>query len=356
MFELVDLVKVAIALAIPFIISKAFSLFRRRRAPSPNAVQPLVRSLGKSRISALVLSLYVAAKLARVLFVEEENFYSVIQARLDSPAYMIRNQYRSYLERWSSENSSVAQLIEMRDARQDLTSFEDSKLLKEFQVFEYLSEQLKIKERKEVYSKFGEYAFMNCRYCTKDYDYTIFLVPFIILEHALFLKAVGYISASTSKARWRPYAVILSLGLAALEVYAYLGRDNLLFEAYNSIFGDDQYTLKAEKIAFLRDSAFILMALLTLVFELPEDLRLETAVDAIKSSVRASALTLQSLRLQHSALFADENLSKHVMNAAHKHNLSREVTSAANNVDGDRLTSLAKAVDFDALLSGSSNS
>lgn len=342
--EILEVIKYGAVIFLPLLLSKLIWMAMRLRFIISNLKSVRKRVL-KAPVGIVLVLLHFAFSVIRIFFFESENFFSAINARLDSPSYMVRNHYRAFLEQWFENNPTVKELRDLKEGGADLSGFPNQALVKEYELLEFLSEQLKIKEKKEYYCKFGEYAFINCNYCTKPLDYVLFLVPSIILSHIGFLAVVGVLSGTSAKRRWRTYGIAVSVVLVALEAFVYLGDDKIIFDGYDSIFGPDFYTIKSEKIIWIRNIVFNAFLLIALIFDLPEDLNLENTVDRIKLSVSKTALLLRSMRIQNAAVSNDENLSKFASQVAMNTSGLESLLASGQNFSTESLIQLSSAVE-----------
>ncbi len=65
--------------------------------------------------------------------------------------------------------------------------------------YEKLSQDLKQRANRSIYTNFGEYAYENCHLCTKNYEYTIYLLPNILFDYAMFLCGFFMSTISTKR-------------------------------------------------------------------------------------------------------------------------------------------------------------
>ena len=270
------------------------------------------------KICNIIIIIYISFKLACMFIFEHDNFFLKINVRIDSPSYIIRNHYRSYIENWSEKDARIKEMVSMKDKSSDLSQFHDMDIYKTFSKMEFLSDQLKIKEKKAFYSKFGEHAFLNCAYCTTDTDFLLYLIPFALAEYSLFLVLVGFLSSKSSKANWRIYGLIVGILSAAIEIYSHFKNSQTTFELYDSIFGEDFFTLRYEKTKYVREIAFVLFLTISLVVDNGKDLRLRNSFDQIQKSLETSLAFLQTSRIQKAAIATDETLQKFLTESTKK--------------------------------------
>lgn len=282
------------------------------------------------RVSQIILNLillfYIIFKLGTIFFYRRENFFAKINARIDSPSYVIRNHYRDYLEFWADNNAEIKEIINVKENELESTLLERKSIYKTFLNMQFLSEQLKIKEKKSIYSKFGEWAFLKCDYCKTDTDFIMFLAPSAIFEYSLFLILVGALSSYSSKSNWRLYGLVLAFLSFVFELYAFIFplHSMTTFEPYDFIFGDDMLTLRYEKITTIREIFFLSFLIISLIFDNGKDQKLISVLDHSRNLLETSLSFLQAARIQSAAISIDENLQKHVLevNKSNKSKLS----------------------------------
>lgn len=310
---IVDLLKFGIIFFLPTIIGKTFKLFQDLKKKEFSILSWKKQRFSHNIINIVVL-IYIITKLSTIFVFGSENFFSKIEARIDSPSYIIRNHYRAYIENWAEHSDEIKEFIKLKDVDSISEKIQQSPSYKSFSDFQALSEQLKIKDNKAFYSKYGEYAFLNCQYCTTDSDYAIFLAPRAIFEYSLFLILAGVLTSISIKSNWRFYGIITALITLALEAYAFIYPTKSItsFELYDGLFGDDMFTLRYEKIAFTREIIFIIFLMIALIFDNGKDLRIKSFLDQTRKSLETSLAFLQATRIQRAAISVDENLQKFV--------------------------------------------
>lgn len=314
---ILDLIKFAFIFFLPTILGKAIGMYRNFRQMKFSAFSWGSQSWS-SRLANLVGVTYIVWKLFSMFLYGQANFYMTVQTRMDSPGYIIRNQYRNYVSQWANAVPEVSRLQNMKAENQDLSSFPDKSLLKEFENMEFLSEQLKIKDKKALYSKFGEYAFVNCKYCTSDLDYIMFLTPSTLLEYATFLFVVGVITSQYFKLKWRSYSSIVVILAILNDVNNYYFYDHTKVDLYDSIFGEDFFTLRSEKMEFIRNSLFVLFTMIIIIFDNAPDRRIQDLITGIGQSLEAALGLLQSTRLQKAAVSTNDDLKKYSIESLKK--------------------------------------
>ena len=317
---ILDLLKFGIIFFLPTLIGKAFKLIGEFRKTKISILPWKPKRIFDKIVNSVVL-IYIIAKLASIFIFGSENFFSKTNCRIDSPSYVIRNHYRTYLENWAGANPDVANIVKSLENSSDISGYEEeSPLHKEIFNLKYLSEQLKSKEKKNVYSKFGEDAFLHCDYCTNDYDYLMYLSPSALYEYCTFLVLIGALSSNPYKSNWRIYGLFSVFVSLALEVYGLVfasqSSTNTSFEPFDAIFGDDMLTLRFEKILIVRNIIFVTCLSIAYLLDNEQDLKLETFLDQFRNTLGTSLAFLQSTRIQNAALAIDENLSKYVSEAS----------------------------------------
>lgn len=315
---ILDLLKFGLIFFLPTLIGRAFKLYREFKSIKISVFPWKQKSFYDILIHSIVL-IYIVSKLTSIFVFDAENFFSRVSCRIDSPSYVMRNHYRTYVEQWAETNPEIAKIVKLHEHSSDNSGYEDSPLYRDFLNLQLLSEQLKSKEKKAFYSKFGETAFLQCDYCNNDYDYLMFLVPRALYEYSLFLALSGVLSSCVQKSNWRIYGIFSAMITLAMEAYGLFfskSPDLTSFEPFDAIFGDDMFTLRFEKIMFMRNISFILFLLVAYLFNYEKDLKLELLLDQLRSSLGTSVDFLQSTRIQTAAITIDENLSKYANDAS----------------------------------------
>ena len=317
---ILDLLKFGIIFFLPTLIGRAFKLFREFKSIKISIIPWKHKCFFDKVVHSAVL-VYIISKLASIFIFDSENFFSRTGCRIDSPSYVLRNSYRSYLERWAQTNSELEKIVKMYEYSSDISGYEDTPLYKDFLNLQHLSEQLKSKEKKFLYSKFGEKAFLQCDYCNSEYDYLMFLVPSALYEYSLFFILAGVLSSIAQKSNWRIYGLFSGLIAFAIESYGLVFSSKssssfTSFEPFDAIFGDDMFTLRFEKVVFIRNIIFIIFLLIAYLLNYGKDLKLEIIIDQIRNSLATSLAFLQSTRIQNAAIAIDETLAKYVNEAS----------------------------------------
>lgn len=309
---ILEILKFGLLFFLPTIISRAVKLYRSIVIKNFSIFSWKKQKLSH-KLSNIVAIIFIILKLKNLFISGPENFFSLTNSRIDSPSYMIRNNFRDYVQSWSEYDPLVRKILEAPEASSEDSQFSAFPVFKRYLNLKRLSEALKIKEKKNFYSKYGESAFLNCDYCTADYDYLMFLVPSILREYCLFLIVSGVLTISYFKSKWRNYSIILSIIVFAAETYAFMVQNSsssTVFEPYDILFGDDLFTLRFEKISFLRNASFVIFLLVILIFDFGRDHSLEASIDQMRSSAETSLSFLQATRIHDAVLSIDENLRK----------------------------------------------
>lgn len=308
---LLDLLKFGLVFFLPTIIGRTLGLFRHFKRDN-FSIAYWRRQRAVSKLGGLLVVLYITYKLLSMFVLGTENFYATVRVRSDSPSYMIRNQYRNYVSQWMEKDARVATIVEMKERSADMSDYPDKTLLRRFEGLEFMAEQLKTKEKKGFYSKFGEEAFLRCEYCTTERDYAMFLVPSVLFDYAIFLIMAGMLTAAKTKSKWRAHGLLVATLVLTFEMFSVFMQDNLSFELYDLVLGKDYYTLSAEKRVFIRNASFVCFLVIACLFDYGLDLRLQKSVDDIRKALDASLALLQSARLQKAAVATDETLQKFI--------------------------------------------
>lgn len=353
---ILDLLKFGLVFFFPTLIGRAYKLFNESRNMSFSIISWKTQKNSHKLVQAIVLT-FVIYKLASVFVFGSENFFSKINARIDSQSYIIRNHYRSYLEFLADRDIYFKEIVTASQNGLDLSKFQETNEFKEFLTMQTLSEQLKIKEKRNFYSKFGEYSFLNCNYCANDIDFIMFLAPSIVFQYALFLFIIGILSSNSQKCNWRNYGLVLAAVIFACEAYAFFSPTEhcTKFELYDAIFNDDQFTLRYEKIEFLREITLIMFMLIALFFDNGQDLRFKSLLDQLRTSSELSLAFLQAARIQEAALAIDENLCK-FSKQSKKNNPSKLAAIISEPSFRQKVAESGHKLNFEELMQQKSNS
>lgn len=316
---ILDLLKFGAIFFLPTILARAFKLFHELKSKNFCFISLKNQNIYARTISSLAL-IYIIFKLGSISILAPENFFERINARIDSPSYIIRNHYRKFVESWAENDLNIKKMYAVVENESELSKFNDNHLYFTFMNLQKLSEQLKIKDKKIFYSKYGERAFLNCDYCMSDNDFIMFLVPATILEYSLFLILIGALSSNSSKTNWRNYGLLVALVCFAIEAYAFVfpSQSATQFELYDAVFGDDMFTLRSEKIIFVRDLIFTLFTSIVLLFDNSKDSKLKSGLDQLRNSIEISLEFLRASRIQQAAISVDETLRKFVIDSMKK--------------------------------------
>ena len=347
---ILDLLKFGVIFFLPTILGRSFKLFHELKSKNFCLISLKNQNIFARAISSVAL-IYIIFKLGSISVLAPENFFGKINARIDSPSYIIRNHYRKFVESWAESDSTIKKMYAVIENESELNKFNDSPLYPTFIELQKLSEQLKIKEKKNFYSKYGESAFLNCEYCISDNDFIMYLVPSAILEYSLFLILIGALSSSSSKKNWRNYGLLIALICFAIEGYAFVfpSQSSTQFELYDAVFGDDMFTLRSEKIAFMRDTIFILFTSIVLLFDNGIDLKLKTGLDQLRNSIETSLEFLRASRIQQAAVSIDETLQKFVLESKKK-NCSNLVKIFSDPVFRQKVAESGRKLNIDELM------
>lgn len=253
----------------------------------------------------------------------EPLYFAKTQTPVDAQAYMIRNHFRSYVERREAAEPHFAEMMRIR--REQLGTSTDPEemgrlysrhvdLEREYIQLERLSMELRAKEYRRRYVLFGPEA-PECELCGGDgWLYVGLVAPTVLREYLVMLLLVGLVSMWTTggrKGAWRGYAV----GVLAL-LLAYEGMEWGLSEELSTMLGQlgsgpGNYLTRPEQLQQVRSLVLGLLGLLVVLVDFvpAEDVELVGLLLTAKA-VEETTATLQATRLTTAAILGNDALRR----------------------------------------------
>lgn len=250
----------------------------------------------------------------------EPLYFAETQTPVDAQAYMIRNHFRTYVERREGAEPHFGEM--MRARREHLGASTDPEemgrvysrhveLEREYIRLERLSMELRAKEYRQRYVLFGPEA-PECGLCGGDnWLYVGLVAPAVLREYLVLLLLVGLASMYGAKGAWRGYAV----GVLAL-LLAYEGMEWALSEELGTMLGQlsggpGNYLTRPEQLQQVRSLVLGLLGLLVVLIDFvpAEDADLAGILLAAKA-VEETTATLQAARLATAAVLGSDALRR----------------------------------------------
>lgn len=267
---------------------------------------------------SLILAIYLILSLLGLR--EQPNYFRETLTPLDSPAYLIRNSYRDFIDKLKKTNISFNEYISsvpLQMSFSDHVDFDPKfEQVREYLVqLESLSLKLRLKENISLYSSFGDYAFNNCEFYDKNdsLNYLLFVIPSIGFSYVKFMLALGLLALIVNKRQGFKYGVILciiALIHDGLNLYMFMNKSDMLL--YDWIFpSGSKSMLKFEKLEFARNLIFVIALIFNIFIEIPEILdqnlvRLRETLNSLQELVDQFIFT----QLSRAAILNEDSLRK----------------------------------------------
>lgn len=271
------LVKFFIYLSFPYIIKRFFKWIQTRsQSKSTPATAPLIPYRAWEWILLCIGILYAFMQLFLALYwIHRSNYFTNLRiTSFELPSYMLRSQLRKLIDAMSAKYPQA--MHEMMQCRKEQECLPESLstcqntywLERPFVRLANLTELLCVAANRKKYIKHGEDAFLNCSYCTEDWDYYVYNVVGMGLSYLAFLMLAKGISHIRGKTSWFNIAVIFAFVLFAHELYHYTSPLNQL-ALYDSLFKHfmSATSLKLEKTETIRRVCFAIGILVMSAFD-----------------------------------------------------------------------------------------
>lgn len=248
------------------------------------------------------------------------NYFRETSTPIDSPAFLVRNHYRTFMENLKGSNPLVASFLNSIDANANIldegfTVPEEHKtaftMLKRYEI---LSRDLKSNENKFIYNMFGEDAYRDCILCEKrnPLDYIVFLLPRIGMAYVFFLVAFGLLCLRSSKKSLAFFGILTALLAACHDgINLYLFTMKTSMHAYDQLFAPNNLATSFEKLKYIRDCIFMIGLLVGFFFEIP--VRTNETLDALKTSftgLQSSINQMALAQLSKNIILSDDEMRK----------------------------------------------
>jgi len=314
------LIRLVLAFFFPRILILIINLVKNRHQLS-KVVKLSIPSDCKSLLlsmPSLILALYSILSLLGLR--NQPNYFRETLTPLNSPAYLIRNSYRDFIEKLGKTDINFNEYISSVPPQTSFTDHVDFdpkfEQVRDYLVqLESLSLKLRLKENILLYSSFGDYAFNNCEFCDKNdsLNYLLFVIPSIGFSYIKFMLALGLLTLIGNKRQGFKCGVILciiALIHDGLNFYMFMNKSDMLL--YDWIFpSGSKSMLNFEKLEFVRSLIFAIALLFSFFIEIPERLdqnlvRLRETLSSLQELVDQFIFT----QLSRAAILNEDSLRK----------------------------------------------
>lgn len=306
-----SLVRLGLIFFFPRILKALSAVIRERK----NLGTYVRLSLPKTRRHWALASVAIVSAVAIITrcigYAPQPNYFRETRTNPNSPAFLIRNQYRDYISRISAYDPRINEYLQSADRTHATLPLETKEHINRL---ESLSVELRSTENKNVYCRFGESCYVGCTQCDKKkpLDYLIYYLPVLGLHYFVFLLAFGLLTLPKDRANMLGIGTFAVL-LAGLHdgVNAYLFTINSGLMLYDAIFPNDVYTSSIERLEFIRGLIFAIALMIPLVVAIPK--RENPTLKSLTSSLKTVQKSLDGLlfsRISKSVMAADEELKK----------------------------------------------
>jgi len=194
------------------------------------------------------------------------NFFSETNIINDAPAYIIRNQFRTYIDQVQAQHQDVS----FADDKYECVG--NPALAQKLNILDRLSQDLRLKENRSVYVRYGHEAYFNCEIChmKRPLDYTWFVAPRGLIQYCTFLLLVTILSYTIiEKTRWKYLAVVVVFFAASVETSLLFSQELLGMDLLPYILGSSSHSTYWERLQFCRISLIAIFSIALVLFDLP---------------------------------------------------------------------------------------
>jgi len=302
---LVELLKLIVLLLIPTIFSWLFQVFRFVRNWKNHT--RFHRESDKNEVLSILVSLaYFTFCIIRLLDYRKEYFY-ITRTPIASPSYLIRNNFRQYVDDLRTTNPKFDLMYTQRmalfeqdgstDENELVTSFPD--LEKQFIREQKLSFELRSIKFSRNYNYFGEEAAISCTICDENdgWSFVLFILPSILSCYLMFSGVLWtYSSRSPLKSGWKLPFFVSNCIVFTIELgWRILSDFPLIIPV--SFSSSAAFITFHGRLKILRFMFLAAMTLILIVFDRPsvKSPRLE-ALERIQTELEISTYKLQISR------------------------------------------------------------
>jgi hypothetical protein len=312
-----DLGRLVLIILLPFLLGKILVLVKALFHWRKHVVFCREKSTAE-KLTLAVLAAFVT-KLVYDIANPPLSYFSMTKTSIDSPAYMVRNKFRQYVQDRESEDPNFLEMLSYR--KKTIQESTDSELQgkiyspfkeieEEYIELERLSMALRNNENRRLYAMFGSDGF-KCEVCGKNSYYRAAVIaPSILKEYLLVFFAIGVVSIFPHKKYWRYILSLICVLLMAYEIFEWGFSESLTVELYAAP-NDGNLLTRPEQMTSIRNIIFLIICLLAFVidFSVFED-PVVGSLKLVVQSVEAAAAKLQLSRLARMATMGDDTLRK----------------------------------------------
>lgn len=357
-----QLLRLALIFCFPIFLSRLIVLFKALFSWKKYVSYYNSRSLNEKIYLSVLLAL------ALKLFLSAGNpgayYFARTKTDIESPAYMIRNRFRDFINEEETKNPLFGEMYRLRRLHvQDsgdpevisklYTPFK--RLEQDFMELELLSHELRSKDSRRNYVLYGPDA-LKCEVCDKSDIYRAGLVaPEILKDYVVSLIVVGLVTLSRLKYRWRKIVLFFFAVLLSYECYELLYSNSEFIELSISSSYEKLLT-RPEQLSMVRHIAMSIILFLVFAIDLPT---LEppqvVSLKNINDNLEKCASKLQAARIARMAALDDDTLRKHYWE--HHKKVGMEKLSIFNGAEYKKLQlELARKYNLEQILKESEDS
>ncbi|KAJ3388785.1 hypothetical protein HDU92_001346 [Lobulomyces angularis] len=211
-------------LVVPYI----FSYLKRLLSKTPTHVIREKRRFSiQDKIVYYLLLVAIFNSISNMVIYKPNNILENLDIKTNTKSFIFRNKFREFMankfDGWKE-----------RSPLENLQTFGDEKM-KEISHFEDLYEKLKSNEMRKRYLRFGEKSFLNCRWCSEDFDHFYFILPDLAFIYSAYLAVIGFATLSWRKEQWRftGAATVILISFVDIFLSIYCDDDDLAKTGYS---------------------------------------------------------------------------------------------------------------------------
>lgn len=270
--------------------------------------------LEKIFLGALLIN---AAFLLKSVVLPEKFYFAITKTPVDSPSYLIRNKFRSFVEESIKKDSRFEEMINRRkniienssDVETTHEVYSDHHSIeKNYIELERLSMDLRSKDTRKKYALYGPDS-LNCSVCNQEsWSYLVLIAPQIIEDYLLSLLLIGLVCFFPHKQRWMNCSIFFVAIVVALEILEWIASDDHS-TFLSSIIPNSEYLTKLEQLRLVRRFLLLLLNSIVLSVDLPaaRDMLREN-LKKIVNQTEYVAAKLQYSRIARIAIALDDKL------------------------------------------------
>lgn len=275
------------------------------------------RTVTKFEKICLILSLMYSAVLLKSILIPQQYYFSITKTPVNSPSYLIRNRFRSFVEEKAQKDVKFHDMIKARkkiigdstDAEMIYKVYTEERSLEtEYIKIEKLSMELRNKETRHRYCLYGPDS-LDCAVCSpQGWSHFALIAPKILLEYILSLLFIVLVCMFPRKQRWKNYSICAAIITIALESLEWIASDDSSI-FLSSLIPNNNYLTKPEQLSIVRKFLLLSLNIIMVVIDLP--IVQNTVQDSLKQIIEQTeqvAAKLQYSRIARIAIALDDNL------------------------------------------------